>query len=83
MDPELGRIRLVSNFLESVKTRKRPLMDIEYGHHVTTVAHLGNLALRTGRSIEYDAAGMRVIGNDQANGMVTSAYRKPWVLPEL
>jgi len=82
-EPELGRGKLVENFLECVQSRKRPVMDIERGHHVTTVAHLGNLALRTGRSIEYDAVNMRVLGNEQADRMITNPYRAPWKLPEL
>jgi predicted dehydrogenase len=82
-DPELCRVKLVGDFLNCCRTRKRPAEDLELGHHVTTVAHLGNLALRTGRSIEYDAANMRVIGNDKANEMITPHYRAPWTLPKL
>lgn len=82
-DPEQCRVNLVADFLECMRTRKRPLMDIERGYHVTAVAHLGNLALRTNRSIEYDAENRNVIGNDQANAMITNPYRAPWKLPEL
>lgn len=82
-DPELGRLQLVGNFFDCVRSRKRPAMDIERGYHVTAVAHLGNLSLRTGRSIEYDADNRRVIGNDQANKMITNPYRAPWVLPKV
>ena len=82
-DGEQCRVNLVSNFLDCVRTRKRPIMDIERGYHVTAVAHLGNLALRTGRSIEYDADNMRVIGNDAANRMITNPYRAPWALPKV
>jgi len=82
-DPEQCRVNLVGNFFECVRSRKRPLMDIERGYHVTTVAHLGNLALRTGRSIEYDADHLRVIGNDRANQMITNPYRAPCVLPRV
>ena len=82
-DGELCRVRLVGDFLECMKTRKRPAEDIELGHHVTSVAHLGNLALRTGRSIEYDTENMRVIGNDEANRMITNPYREPWSLPKV
>jgi len=82
-DPEQCRVNLVGNFFECVRTRKRPVMDIERGHHVTAVAHLGNLALRTGRSIEYDAENMHVIGNDRANRMITNPYRAPWKLPRV
>ena len=80
---EACRQRLVGNFLNCVKSRQRPIEDIEIGHHVTTVAHLGNLALRTGRSIEFDAANMKVIGNEEANRMLMPEYRKPWELPKV
>ena len=82
-DPEQCRISLVNNLLDCVKTRKRPIMDIERGYHVTAVAHLGNLALRTGRSIQYDAENLKVGGNDQANRMIANPYRAPWALPRL
>jgi predicted dehydrogenase len=81
-DGELCRQRLMSNFLECCRTRNKPAEDAELGNFVTTTAHLGNLALRTGRSIEYDAANMKVIGNDEANAMITRPYRKPWELPK-
>ncbi len=77
-----ARVSLVRDFLECVRTRSLPAENVELGHRVTTVAHLGNLALRTGRSIEYDAENMKVIGNDQANAMLMPEYRKPWVLPK-
>ena len=81
-DSEACRVRLVGDFLECCRTRKRPAMDLELGNHVTTVAHLGNLALRTNRSIEYDAKAMKVIGNDQANEMITAKYHNGWALPK-
>jgi len=81
-DPGLCRVKLVGDFLECCRTRRKPAEDIELGHWVTTVAHLGNLALRTGRSIEYDVQNMKVIGNDQANAMITNPYRRPWELPK-
>lgn len=79
---ELCRQRLMGNFLDCCRTRKKPLEDVELGNFVTTTAHLGNLALRTGRSIEYDAANMKVVGNDEANAMITPRYRQPWELPK-
>jgi predicted dehydrogenase len=82
-DGEQCRVNLVKNFLDCTRSRQRPIMDIERGYHVTAVAHLGNLALRTGRSIEYDAGNLKVIGNDAANGMITNPYRAPWMLPRI
>src|SRR2546430_13017531 len=41
-----------ANFLECVKTRQKPISDIEIGHRSTTTALLGNVALRS-RSEEH------------------------------
>jgi hypothetical protein len=79
-DPEACRVRLVGNFLECCRTRQKPTMNVEVGHRVTGVAHLGNLALRTGKSIEYDAEKMKVTGNEAADDLLTPKYRAPWKL---
>jgi predicted dehydrogenase len=71
----------VRNFLDCVKSREKPVEHLELGHHVSTVAHLGNLALRTGRTIEWDAKGERAVNDKEANKLVTVNYRKPWKLP--
>ena len=44
----------VKNFLDCVKSRQRPISDVETGHRSTSTAHLGNVALRSGRRIEWD-----------------------------
>ena len=77
----LCEIRLVGNFLECCRSRGKPMMNVETAHRTTTVAHLGNLALRAGRSIEYDAATMKIVGDDRANALILPHYRAPWQLP--
>ncbi len=79
-DPRPAHIR---NFLDCVKSRQQPVENLEVGHHVSTVAHLGNIALRTGRRIVWDAARERVVGDREANRLVTATYRPPWKLPDL
>ena len=39
----------MANFLEGVRTRKRPICDVEIGHHSANVCHIGAIALRIGR----------------------------------
>jgi predicted dehydrogenase len=82
-DGELCRVKLVGQLLDSVKTRKQTEMNPDWGGYVTTVALLGNLALRSGGAVCYDAENMRVTGNDEANELITNPYRAPWKLPEL
>jgi hypothetical protein len=68
------------DFLDCVKSRKAPVENLDVGHHVSTVAHLGNLALRSKSRIEWDASAERVANNAEANAFVTRADRAPWRL---
>jgi len=73
----------VRNFLDCVKSRQRPNADVEEGHLSAVLCHLGNLATRLGRSLTWDAEHERVVGDTEANALLTKAYRKPWTLEGL
>jgi len=75
-----SQVRLANNFLECMSTRKSPAEDIELGHNVTSVAHLGNLALRSKRVIRWDSEKERVIGTNDLDHLITIPYRAPWKL---
>lgn len=79
-DPRPAHIR---NFLDCVQSRQQPVEPLELGHHVSTVAHLGNLALRTGRRLVWDAAREAVVNDRAANLLAAPRYRPPWKLPYL
>ncbi len=68
----------VRNFLDCVKSRKRPNADIEDGHNTNTVCRLGNIAYRVGRALKWDGAKERIIGDDEANKLAVGSYRDPW-----
>ena len=46
----------VRNFLDCVKSRQAPLADLESAHQTSIACHLANIAMRTGRVIEWDQA---------------------------
>ena len=71
----------VRNFLDCVKSREAPVENLDLGCFVSTVAHLGNLALRTGSIVAWDPKEERVIGNDAAQQLAACHYRAPWTLP--
>ena len=48
-------------FLDSVKSRKRPSGDVEIGYHSTLPTLLGIHAIREGRTFKYDAAAHKAI----------------------
>ncbi len=67
------------NFLDCIKSRKRPVSDIEIGHHSTTTAILGNVAYRSKRRIDWDAQKETTL-QPEAQPLLKREYRKPWKL---
>ena len=49
-----------------MKSRKQPVLNLELAHHVSTVAHLGNIAFRTGKKITWDAVREKIVGDHEA-----------------
>ncbi len=68
------------NFLDCLKSRKLPICDVEIGHRAATICHLGNIALRLGRRIQWNPATERIVGDDEAAKWVSRPYRAPWAL---
>jgi predicted dehydrogenase len=68
----------VRNFLDCIKTRQKPIADVEDGHFTATACHLANISLRTGRKIQWDATTEKIIGDTEASAMLVRPYRKPW-----
>jgi predicted dehydrogenase len=66
------------NFLDCVKSRQRPISDVEEGHQVNVACHLANISLRVGRKIRWDPEKEEIPGDREANDMLVRPYRKPW-----
>ena len=67
------------NFLDSIKTGKLPVCDIEIGHRSTNMALLGMLSLKLGRSVAWN--GSQIPGDPEANKLLSRAYRGEWQYP--
>jgi predicted dehydrogenase len=72
----------MKDLLACVKTRSRPLADIEEGYQSTTACILANLSMQLGRTLEWDHAMGQVVGDDEANRRLRRPYRDPWVHPD-
>jgi predicted dehydrogenase len=70
------------NFLDAVRTRGRPVADIEQGHISTASCILANLSQRLNRTLTWDAAKQVVERDDEANRLLRRPYRQPWTHPE-
>ncbi len=69
------------NFIHCIKTRETPTSDIEIGHITSAMCHLGNVAYRVGRDIQFDPATMSCGNDSEANALLGREYRKEWELP--
>jgi hypothetical protein len=73
----------VANFIDCIKTREKPNCDIEIGAHIARFAHLGNIAYRLGRRLNWDGDKQQFINDKEANAFVKAKYRAPWKLPKV
>jgi predicted dehydrogenase len=68
------------NFLRSIRSREKPISDVEIGHRTTTVCNLGNIAMLLDRKVKWDPATEQFIDDPMANRMRTRSMRGPWSL---
>ena len=72
----------MKDFLAAIDARSKPVADIEEGHISSSCCILGNMALKLGRTLTWDAAAGRIAGDEEANRLLRRPYRAPWVHPE-
>ena len=68
------------NFLDCVKSRQDPYFPAEIGHRCSTVAHLGNIAMWTGRKLRWAPEAERFVADPDADRYLARACRAPWSL---
>jgi len=73
----------LANWIECIKSREKPLADVEIGHRSATVCHLGNIARWTGRRLRWDPDKERFAGDEQANHFVARPQRRGYEIPEV
>jgi predicted dehydrogenase len=68
------------DFLLCVKSRKDPYFPVDVGHRVSTVCHVGNIAIRLGRKLKWDPEKECFVGDAEADAMRSRVMRSPWTL---
>jgi predicted dehydrogenase len=70
------------NFIQAVRSRDRSILnaEVEEGHYSSALCHLGLVSARLGRSFQFDPKTEQVIGDAEANAMMTRQYREPYVV---
>ena len=73
------------NFIDAVIAKDPKLLNgpVETAHLSSGLAHLGNIAYRTGRALTFDNKTEKFVGDEEANKLLTRKYRAPYALPQV
>ena len=66
-------INHMGNFFDCVKSRRKPISDVESQHRSVTTCHLGNIAMWVGRPLRWDPKAEEFLDDSLAN----SHLRRP------
>jgi predicted dehydrogenase len=71
------------DWLDCIRTRKRPIADVEIGARSVTVCHLGNLAYWNHRKLRWDPKNWVFVDDESANKWLDRERRDPYQLPKV
>ena len=74
----------MENFLAAVRSRRYQDLhaDVQIGVTSADLCHLANISYRLKRSLQFDPTAKRFPKDEDANRMLTRAYRAPYIVPE-
>ena len=68
----------MQDWINCIKTRQDPLMNMEAAHKVAILCIVGNISYILGRKLNWDAQKEVVIGDEAANRLLYREGRAPW-----
>ncbi|MCA9142830.1 MAG: Gfo/Idh/MocA family oxidoreductase, partial [Planctomycetales bacterium] len=68
-------INHMGNFFDCVASRKQPISDVVSQHRSVSTCHLGNISMRIGRSLKWDAEQEEFPGDAEANAWLSREQR--------
>ena len=71
------------DWLSAIAEGKKSCSDFSYSAPLTELILLGALAIRTGRSLEWDATTMDIMNNDDAAKLIEVDAREGWRTEDL
>ena len=73
-----------ADFLNAIRTDRRPNADVAIGHDTVALVHLANVALKVNRSLNVDPAKEEIIDDEQAHALLSRSYREGghWAVPK-
>jgi predicted dehydrogenase len=67
-----------ANFLEGIREGKTLNSEIEDGQRSTLLCHLGNIAWRSGHTVNFDPKSQKIVGDKSAEALAKREYRSGW-----
>ena len=68
------------NWIDAIRSRKKPICDVEIGHRSATVCQLGQIGYDLRRTLNWDPVKERFVNDDDANKLLSRPMRDPWKL---
>jgi len=69
-----------AEWLACIRSRQQPSCNVAYHHRVNVPLCLANLSYAIGRSVAFDPATEAILGDCEAEKLLTPVYRAPWTL---
>lgn len=80
--PDGHNLKLLwADFLTAIEGGAKGVANIEIAHRSSVLPLLGMISWRTGRSIQWDGATEQLVGDPEANKLLSRPYRGEWVYP--
>lgn len=71
------------NWIDCIESGATPNASIAKAYRTVAAVHLGNISTRLGRTLRFDREAQKVVGDDEANAMLSREYRDGghWAIP--
>lgn len=70
----------VDNFLDCVASRTKTITPAEVAHHAIMIGHLGNIAMKLGRKVQWHPQAERFVNDAEADRLLSRPMRSPWMI---
>ncbi|HVS09382.1 MAG TPA: hypothetical protein VMS76_05855 [Planctomycetota bacterium] len=72
----------IQDWLDCIRSRERPVADVEIGHRSITVCHLANIAREVGRKLRWNPDREVFADDKEASALLSRPRRKGYELPD-
>ena len=66
------------DFLNAVRSRQKPICDVEVGYSTVVVCLIGNIAYELGRPLEFDQKSQTFVNDPEANKLLGRPMQSGW-----